>query len=77
VNLCVEACNLERFAANFGNVKSVRFPKPLWHLVRRYVLVETFEEGNPMQHYVTDRSSGPVNARLAELGINTVFKMVR
>ncbi|XP_033611081.1 uncharacterized aarF domain-containing protein kinase 2 [Cryptotermes secundus] len=76
VNLCVEACNLERFAANFNNVKSVRFPKPLWHLVRQYVLVETFEEGNPMQHYVTDRSSRPVNARLAELGINTVLKMV-
>jgi aarF domain-containing kinase len=76
VNLCVEACNLERFAANFDDVKSVRFPKPLWQLVRPYVLVETFEEGNPVQHYVTDRLSRPVNTRLAELGINTVLKMV-
>jgi aarF domain-containing kinase len=76
VNLCVEACNLERFAANFDSVNSVRFPKPLWHLVTPSILVETFEEGNPVQHYVTDRSSRPVNARLAELGINTILKMV-
>jgi len=76
VNLCVEARNLEQFALNFGRVESVRFPKPLWHLVRPYVLVETYEEGVPVQHYVTDRSSGQFNAKLAELGIDTILKMV-
>jgi aarF domain-containing kinase len=76
VNLCVEARNLEKFAVNFVRVDSVRFPKPLWHLVRPYVLVETYEEGVPVQHYVTDRSSGQFNAKLAELGIDTILKMV-
>jgi aarF domain-containing kinase len=76
VNFCIEAHNLEHFALNFDSVESVRFPKPLWSLVRPHVLVETYEEGKPLQHYVTGRSSGLVNARLAELGINTVFKMV-
>jgi len=76
VNLCTEACNLEQFAANFDGVESVRFPKPLWPLVRPYVLVETYEEGEPVQHYITGRSSRQVNAGLAELGINTILKMV-
>jgi predicted unusual protein kinase regulating ubiquinone biosynthesis (AarF/ABC1/UbiB family) len=76
VNLCVEARNLEQFAANFGSVESVRFPKPLWSLVRPYVLVESYEEGVPVQHYVTDRSSGQINTKLAELGIDTILKMV-
>ena len=76
VNLCVEARNLEQFAVNFSSVESVRFPKPLWHLVRPYILVETYEEGVPVQHYVTDRSSGQFNAKLAELGIDTILKMV-
>jgi aarF domain-containing kinase len=61
---------------NFGSVESVRFPKPLWCLVRPYVLVETYEEGKPLQHYVTDRSSRQFNAKLAELGIDTILKMV-
>jgi len=76
VNLCVEARNLEQFAVNFGSVESVRFPKPLWYLVRPYVLVETYEEGVPVQHYVTGRSSGQFNTKLAELGIDTILKMV-
>lgn len=76
VNLYVEARNLEQFAVNFDSVESVRFPKPLWHLVRPYILVETYEEGVPVQHYVTDRSSRQFNAKLAELGIDTILKMV-
>ncbi|KDR23352.1 putative aarF domain-containing protein kinase 2, partial [Zootermopsis nevadensis] len=76
VDFCVEAHNLKHFAENFDGVESVRFPKPLCSLVRPHVLVETYEEGEPLQHYVTGRSSSLVNARLAELGINTVFKMV-
>lgn len=76
MNFCIEARNLEHFAENFVGVESVRFPRPLCSLVRPHVLVETYEEGKPLQHYVTRRSSGMVNAWLAELGINTVFKMV-
>jgi aarF domain-containing kinase len=76
VDFCIEAHNLEHFAANFDGVESVRFPKPLCPLVRPHVLVETYEEGEPVQHYVTGKSSRLVNTRLAELGLNTIFKMV-
>ncbi|XP_063225567.1 uncharacterized aarF domain-containing protein kinase 2-like isoform X3 [Bacillus rossius redtenbacheri] len=73
VDFHVEAGNLERFTHNFESNDAVVFPRPLWALTRPYLLVETFEEGRPMQDYVSGRRRDP---RLAELGINTIFKMV-
>ncbi|XP_063225566.1 uncharacterized aarF domain-containing protein kinase 2-like isoform X2 [Bacillus rossius redtenbacheri] len=74
VDFHVEAGNLERFTHNFESNDAVVFPRPLWALTRPYLLVETFEEGRPMQDYVSGRRRDP---RLAELGINTIFKMER
>ncbi|XP_069696637.1 uncharacterized aarF domain-containing protein kinase 2-like isoform X2 [Periplaneta americana] len=76
VDLCVEARNLEKFASNFDGINSVQFPKPLWPLTTPYLLVETYEEGESMQHYVVSKSEKKVNTRLAEIGFNTILKMV-
>ncbi|PSN42319.1 hypothetical protein C0J52_18218 [Blattella germanica] len=75
VDLCIEASNLDKFSANFEGIKSVKFPRPVWPLTRSYLLVETYEEGQPMQNYVTNKSTNQINIKLAELGINTILKM--
>ena len=77
VDLCVEAHNLEKFSANFKNTDSVKFPCPIWSLTRSNILVETYEEGRLMQNYVMDKSASSINLKLAEIGINTILKMVR
>ena len=76
VDLCVEGHNLDKFSANFKGMESVKFPHPIWSLTRSNILVETYEEGQPMQNFVMDKSACSINAKLAELGVNTILKMV-
>ncbi|KAJ9599280.1 hypothetical protein L9F63_010237 [Diploptera punctata] len=76
VDLCVEGHNLDKFSANFKGMDSVKFPCPIWPLTRTNILVETYEEGQPMQNFVMDKSGASINVKLAELGINTILKMV-
>lgn len=76
VDLCIEGHNLDKFSANFKCMESVKFPRPIWSLTRSNILVETYEEGKPMQNFVINKSAGSINVKLAELGINTILKMV-
>lgn len=45
LDLELEAASMCRFASNFAWHSGVRFPRILYPLVSREVLVETFEEG--------------------------------
>ncbi|GLJ29855.1 hypothetical protein SUGI_0590090 [Cryptomeria japonica] len=77
VDLAREAAHLSRFLYNFRKWKDVSFPKPLYPLVHPAVLVETFEQGESVAHYV-DQPEGNyvVNSALANIGTNTLLKMV-
>ncbi|XP_005111035.1 uncharacterized aarF domain-containing protein kinase 2 [Aplysia californica] len=72
-----EARNLQRFTRNFHNVSSIRVPQPIPALVRRNILVETFEEGISVGQVVSDHSY-PTELRehLAKLGMDLLMRMV-
>ncbi|KAL1823388.1 hypothetical protein ACET3Z_010166 [Daucus carota] len=77
VDLAREAANLSRFAYNFRRWKDVSFPKPLYPLVHPAVLVETYEHGDNILHYV-DEVDGqePVKSGLAHIGTHVLLKML-
>ena len=51
LDLEYEAANMSRFTANFAWHAGVRFPRILYPLVSREVLVETFEDGQLLAEY--------------------------
>ncbi|XP_072040037.1 uncharacterized aarF domain-containing protein kinase 2-like isoform X2 [Amphiura filiformis] len=77
IDLVVEAENLDRFNKNFSNVSCVKFPRPIWPFVTHDILVETYEEGESIATII-QMPNGPdgLKERLAEIGINTLLKMV-
>ncbi|XP_041358661.1 uncharacterized aarF domain-containing protein kinase 2-like [Gigantopelta aegis] len=78
MNLISEARCMERFYDNFSESSSVRIPRPIWPLVRRDVLVESFEEGEPISKFLKDESDHPAGLRekLAQLGVDALLQMV-
>ncbi|KFU95812.1 putative aarF domain-containing protein kinase 2, partial [Chaetura pelagica] len=76
IDLRYEARNLERFRQNFLNVDFVKFPTPLWPLVTADVLVETFEESEPISHYLHAEIAAELRQRLAKMGMDMLLKMV-
>ncbi|KAH9300518.1 hypothetical protein KI387_012101, partial [Taxus chinensis] len=77
VDLAREAAHLSRFIYNFRRWKDVSFPKPLYPLVHPAVLVETFEQGESVAHYVEQPEGNCfVNNALANIGTNTFLKML-
>ncbi|KAK3021391.1 hypothetical protein RJ639_046799 [Escallonia herrerae] len=77
VDLAREGANLNRFIYNFRRSKDVSFPKPLYPLVHPAVLVETYEHGDSVLHYV-DRLEGnePIKSALAHIGTHVLLKML-
>lgn len=77
VDLAREAANLSRFIYNFRHWKDVSFPKPLYPLVHPAVLVETFEHGESILHYV-DKLEGQehIKTALAHIGTHALLKML-
>jgi aarF domain-containing kinase len=77
LDLSMEAEALCKFNSNFESTKDVSFPKPLYPYVSTDVLVETFEDGvNFNQIFEESTEMGPWNRRLAQMGLNTFFKML-
>ncbi|KFQ06019.1 putative aarF domain-containing protein kinase 2, partial [Haliaeetus albicilla] len=76
IDLRYEARNLERFRQNFLDVDFVKFPTPLWPLVTTDVLVETFEESEPISHYLHAEIATELRQRLAKMGMDMLLKMV-
>nr|GMC70166.1 probable serine/threonine-protein kinase abkC [Ipomoea batatas] len=77
VDLSREAANLSRFIYNFRRWKDVSFPKPLYPLVHPAVLVETFEHGDNVLHYI-DGLEGQehIKSSLAHIGTHALLKML-
>ncbi|KAM9582276.1 putative aarF domain-containing protein kinase 2 isoform 2-T2 [Guaruba guarouba] len=75
IDLRYEARNLERFRQNFLDVDFVKFPTPLWPLVTADVLVETFEESEPISHYLHAEIATELRQRLAKMGMDMLLKM--
>ncbi|XP_068579498.1 uncharacterized aarF domain-containing protein kinase 2 [Cebidichthys violaceus] len=76
IDLRFEAKNIERFQENFRNVDYVKFPTTLRPFVTRTVLVETFEESEPVSNYLSDEVPLEVKQKIARMGMETMLKMV-
>ncbi|XP_038981700.1 probable serine/threonine-protein kinase abkC isoform X2 [Phoenix dactylifera] len=77
VDLSREAAHLGRFIYNFRNWKDVSFPRPLYPLVHPSVLVETFEQGESVSHYVDEfEGNTQIKRDLAHIGTHALLKML-
>uniref|UniRef100_A0A3Q3VRR4 ABC1 atypical kinase-like domain-containing protein n=1 Tax=Mola mola TaxID=94237 RepID=A0A3Q3VRR4_MOLML len=76
IDLRFEARNMERFRENFCDVDYIKFPTPLRPFVTRNILVETFEESEPISNYLRSEAPQEVKERIARMGVNTILKMV-
>ncbi|XP_067906829.1 uncharacterized aarF domain-containing protein kinase 2 isoform X2 [Heterodontus francisci] len=76
IDLRYEAKNMERFRENFQDMESVQFPVPLRPFVTRTILVETFEESEPISVYLAKDVPNVLKQRLARVGVEMLLKMV-
>ncbi|GMH25519.1 hypothetical protein Nepgr_027362 [Nepenthes gracilis] len=77
VDLAREAAHLSRFIYNFRRWKDVSFPKPLYPLVHPAVLVETYEHGQSISHYVDElEGNHRIKSSLAHIGTHALLKML-
>ncbi|KAK9269057.1 hypothetical protein L1049_000825 [Liquidambar formosana] len=77
VDLAREAAHLSRFMYNFRRWKDVSFPKPLYPLVHPAVLVETYEQGDSVLHYVDElEGHEQIKSALAHIGTHALLKML-
>jgi aarF domain-containing kinase len=77
VDLAREAAHLSRFIYNFRQWKNVSFPKPVYPLVHPAVLVETYEQGESVAHYVDElQGHERLKSALAHIGTHALLKML-
>ncbi|XP_035498897.1 uncharacterized aarF domain-containing protein kinase 2 [Scophthalmus maximus] len=76
IDLRFEAKNIDRFRDNFRDVDYVKFPTPLRPFVTKSILVETFEESEPISNYLSSEIPLEVKQRIARMGVDTLLKMV-
>ncbi|XP_062087364.1 uncharacterized protein LOC133794177 [Humulus lupulus] len=77
VDLAREAAHLSRFIYNFRQWRDVSFPKPVYPLVHPAVLVETFEQGESVSHYVDELEGHTrIKSALAHIGTHALLKML-
>nr|GEY09298.1 probable serine/threonine-protein kinase abkC [Tanacetum cinerariifolium] len=77
VDLAREASNLSRFIYNFRSWKDVSFPKPIYPLVHPAVLVESFEQGESVVHYLDElQGHERLKSSLAHIGTHALLKML-
>ncbi|XP_070686213.1 uncharacterized aarF domain-containing protein kinase 2 [Pempheris klunzingeri] len=76
IDLRFEARNMERFRENFRDVDYVKFPTPLRPFITRTILVETFEESEPVSKYLSSEIPQEMKRRIARMGADTMLKMV-
>ena len=77
VDLSREAAHLSRFIYNFRSWKYVSFPRPLYPLVHPSVLVETYEQGESVLHYVDElEGNEKIKSVLAHIGTHALLKML-
>lgn len=74
LDLRQEAQNLEKFSQNFSNTLTVIFPKPIYPLTSKSVLVESFETGIQLTQNL--RAKSDLNAQIANIGFHSFLMMV-
>ncbi|KAM9962556.1 hypothetical protein ACTFIR_005465 [Dictyostelium discoideum] len=73
-DLELEASHLNRFNSNFKYNSEVIFPKPLYPLVSKEVLVESFEPGSPIMDFI--KKNDRHNPTLAKIGLSAYMQMM-
>ncbi|XP_046558691.1 uncharacterized aarF domain-containing protein kinase 2-like [Haliotis rubra] len=83
MNMRHEARCLDRLAQDFLHQEHIRVPCPLWPLVTKNILVETFEETIDLRLSSVSRTPseqdtkiGGLRKRLAQLGVDALLQMV-
>ncbi|XP_056373557.1 uncharacterized aarF domain-containing protein kinase 2 isoform X2 [Hyla sarda] len=76
LDLRFEAKNLETFQQKFDKIDFIKFPTPLRPFVTRNILVETYEEGEPLSLYLQEPGSSPIKQRIAAMGVDMLLKMI-
>ncbi|XP_067663648.1 uncharacterized aarF domain-containing protein kinase 2-like [Haliotis asinina] len=78
MNMHHEARCLDRLALDFLHQEHIRVPCPLWPLVTKNILVETFEEGEPISNFLSEQDTKMegLRKRLAQLGVDALLQMV-
>ncbi|XP_041111197.1 uncharacterized aarF domain-containing protein kinase 2 isoform X2 [Polyodon spathula] len=76
IDLRYEARNMEKFQENFQDVDFVKFPTPLRPFITRNILVETFEESDPISKYLAQDIPAEMKQKIARMGVDTLLKMV-
>ncbi|XP_069823695.1 uncharacterized aarF domain-containing protein kinase 2 [Dendropsophus ebraccatus] len=76
IDLRFEARNLEMFHQKFEKMDFIKFPTPLRPFVTKNILVETYEEGEPLSFYLQDSASSPIKQRIAAMGVDMLLKMI-
>ncbi|OWM85121.1 hypothetical protein CDL15_Pgr027908 [Punica granatum] len=77
VDLAREAAHLSRFIYNFRRWRDVSFPKPVYPLVHPAVLVESYEQGESVSHYVDELEGHTrLKSALAHIGTHALLKML-
>jgi aarF domain-containing kinase len=80
LDLTAEAKHLSRFGRNFRGWRNVKFPTPIYPLVKPDVLVESFEPGAAINGYVTvaepTAASERMKGAIAEAGLNAYLHML-
>ncbi len=74
LDLCDEARHLERFRANFADRPEVHFPRPIEPYLHPTVIVETFEEAEPLAKFLA--APHPANPRIARMGLGCFLQMI-
>ncbi|KAM9311496.1 putative aarF domain-containing protein kinase 2 [Gastrophryne carolinensis] len=76
IDLNYEARNLEHFHQKFEKIDFIKFPTPLRPFVTRNILVESFEEGEPLTAYLQDPEPSLIKKSIANIGMDMLLKMV-
>ncbi|XP_075712013.1 putative aarF domain-containing protein kinase 2 [Rhinoderma darwinii] len=76
IDLRFEARNLETFQQKFEKIDFIKFPTPLRPFVTRNILVETFEDGEPLSVYLQETGSSQIKHRIAAMGVDMLLKMI-
>ncbi|XP_068656308.1 uncharacterized protein [Aristolochia californica] len=77
VDLAREAAHLSRFIYNFRRWKNVSFPKPVYPLVHPAVLVESYEQGESVSHFVDELDGNHrLKSAIAHIGTHALLKML-
>ncbi|XP_076467700.1 putative aarF domain-containing protein kinase 2 [Babylonia areolata] len=73
-----EARCLKHFHADFIDVPSIRIPVPVMSLVRQNILVESYEEGQPISDFIPseEKVCPGLKEKLADLGVDALLQMV-